>query len=41
MKLLCFLCGSSPAAETRDLLLIGNQSNAVGYYPTTVRPAAG
>ena len=28
---LCVLCGSSPAAETRDLLLIAGQSNAVGY----------
>jgi Carbohydrate esterase, sialic acid-specific acetylesterase len=28
---LCVLCGSSPAAETRDLILIAGQSNAVGY----------
>ena len=28
---LCVLCGSSTAAETRDLLLIAGQSNAVGY----------
>ncbi|NBR84832.1 MAG: hypothetical protein EB141_04545 [Verrucomicrobia bacterium] len=28
---LCVLCGSAPAAETRDLLLIAGQSNAVGY----------
>lgn len=34
LALLCVLsvlCGSSPAAETRDLLLIAGQSNAVGY----------
>lgn len=28
---LCVLCGLSSAAETRDLLLIAGQSNAVGY----------
>lgn len=28
---LCVFCGSSAAAETRDLLLIAGQSNAVGY----------
>ncbi len=29
--LLCVLCDQSSAAETRDLLLIAGQSNAVGY----------
>lgn len=29
-----FVCGSSSAAETRDLILIAGQSNAVGYDAT-------
>lgn len=29
--LLCVHCGKLPAAETRDLLPIAGQSNAVGY----------
>ena len=28
---LCALCGEALAAETRDLLLVAGQSNAVGY----------
>lgn len=31
LALCCALCGQLPAAETRDLLLIAGQSNAVGY----------
>ncbi len=31
LALLSVLCGQLPAAETRDLLLIAGQSNAVGY----------
>ncbi len=31
LALLCVLCGQLPAAETRDLILIAGQSNAVGY----------
>lgn len=30
-EFLCVLCGQLSAAETRDLLLIAGQSNAVGY----------
>ncbi len=29
--LLCLLCSQLTAAETRDLILIAGQSNAVGY----------